>query len=706
MARRFVKTAWDSSSIVTTGNGSTVDLEGAEVLELAYTVTDATPAAVSGNSGQAKVTTVSFPAKAAATDNDYVKLVDADGNSWGIALSTAGVAEVAEITCIAEGSVAEKTQIVAVAEGSVKNVTQVVATADLSGSLAGTSLKVYDKDGSVGIWISVDSVPAAAPAGAVACSRQVEVAISEDDTASDVGAAFTTAFTLDAGLVVGNVGATVTITDVAYAARTAATDAAGVEATGFAITTTAVGHASNLHTKFFVLKDEVGTVGFWFDVDNAGASAPTTGAARDVEISTLTSGMTAAQVATAVYNAIHADSKFNGVSDASGTIVVVSTTYGNKTGQSAGDSGFTVTEHTAGAASALTGKYFILRDAGGTVGVWFDIGNEGTAAPAGASGATRAIEVNTIARGATAAAVATALAAVLENDSKYAAVAADTKVTVTQSELGVRVDAADGDTGFTFSTTTQGSATGAGPTGAIWAAIAAGRKVLVDISGCTDAASVATAVESAFDALTGATTKMATTKSTGDILFTREKPAVVVDDVPKSADDSGAGSITSVESTVDKASIFNPSDDTVTIAAHGFTTGLKLALTINSGSLPTGLAATNYWAIVTNATTFKLASSYANAAAGTAVDFSDYGTADKTATFTPASLSIGVTVQKSVDNVTWTTATSEATKTGSGTTNVSYSAVAYPYMRVILSTVTSGICSLVAKIAGTTYIDA
>jgi hypothetical protein len=705
MARRFVKTAWDSSSIVTTGNGSTVDLEGAEVLELAYTVTDATPAAVSGNSGQAKVTTVSFPAKAAATDNDYVKLVDADGNSWGIALSTAGVAEVAEITCIAEGSVAEKTQIVAVAEGSVKNVTQVVATADLSGSLAGTSLKVYDGAGSVGIWISVDSVPAAAPDGAAACTRQVEVAISEDDTASDVGAAFTTAFTLDAGLVVGNVGATVTITDVAYAARTAAADAATVEATGFAITTTAVGHASNLHTKYFILKDEVGTVGVWFDVDNVDPSAPTTGAARDIEVN-LTSGMTAAQVATATYNAIHGDSKFNGVSDASGTIVVVSTTYGNKTGQTAGNSGFTVTEHTAGAASALTGKYFLLRDAGGTVGVWFDIGNEGTAAPAGASGATRALEVNTIARGATAAAVATALAAVLDGDSKYAAVAADTKVTVTQSELGVRVDAADGDTGFTFSTTTQGSATGAGPTGAIWTAIDASRKVIVDISGATDAASVATSVESAFDALTGATTKMATTVSTGDILFTREKPAVVVDDVPKSADDSGAGSITSVESTVDKASIFNPSDDTVTIAAHGFTTGLKLALTINSGSLPTGLAATNYWAIVTNATTFKLASSYANAAAGTAVDFSDYGTADKTATFTPATLSVGITVQKSVDNVTWTTATSEATKTAGGTTNVSYSAVAYPYMRVIVSAVTSGVCSLVAKIAGTTYIDA
>jgi hypothetical protein len=133
-------------------------------------------------------------------------------------------------------------------------------------------------------------------------------------------------------------------------------------------------------------------------------------------------------------------------------------------------------------------------------------------------------------------------------------------------------------------------------------------------------------------------------------------------------------------------------------------TGQKLALTINSGSLPTGLSATNYWAIVTGTTTFKLASSYANAAAGTAVNFTDYGDAGKTATFTPASLSVGLTVEKSNDKVNWVTLTSEATKTGSGTTHVSYSSAAYPYIRLNISALTAGSCDIEANVAATTYL--
>lgn len=48
------------------------------------------------------------------------------------------------------------------------------------------------------------------------------------------------------------------------------------------------------------------------------------------------------------------------------------------------------------------------------------------------------------------------------------------------------------------------------PTSAIWTAIPAGRKVHVDISGTSTAATVAAAVEAAFDALTGVTTKIVT----------------------------------------------------------------------------------------------------------------------------------------------------------------------------------------------------
>lgn len=60
----------------------------------------------------------------------------------------------------------------------------------------------------------------------------------------------------------------------------------------------------------------------------------------------------------------------------------------------------------------------------------------------------------------------------------------------------------------------------------------------------------------------------------------------------------------------------------VTLSAHGLSTGSCVELT-TTGALPTGLAAnTNYYAIYVNANTFRLATSAANAIAGTAIDTS------------------------------------------------------------------------------------
>jgi hypothetical protein len=53
-------------------------------------------------------------------------------------------------------------------------------------------------------------------------------------------------------------------------------------------------------------------------------------------------------------------------------------------------------------------------------------------------------------------------------------------------------------------------------------------------------------------------------------------------------------------------------------------TGLKVAL--SGTNLPTGLSATNYWVIVIDADTISLASSLANAVAGTKVDITAAGT--------------------------------------------------------------------------------
>lgn len=88
------------------------------------------------------------------------------------------------------------------------------------------------------------------------------------------------------------------------------------------------------------------------------------------------------------------------------------------------------------------------------------------------------------------------------------------------------------------------------PTGAVWTAIAAGRKVNVDISGGTDAASVAALVETAMDALTGFTATIVTDDSAADgtMTFTSVAQGLVGAPEVHNADDSGAGSIAVVVS--------------------------------------------------------------------------------------------------------------------------------------------------------------
>jgi len=60
-------------------------------------------------------------------------------------------------------------------------------------------------------------------------------------------------------------------------------------------------------------------------------------------------------------------------------------------------------------------------------------------------------------------------------------------------------------------------------------------------------------------------------------------------------------------------------DDTITIAAHGFKTGMKVQLT-TTGVLPAGLAlTTDYWIYVEDENTIQLAASLADLKAGTIV---------------------------------------------------------------------------------------
>jgi hypothetical protein len=77
--------------------------------------------------------------------------------------------------------------------------------------------------------------------------------------------------------------------------------------------------------------------------------------------------------------------------------------------------------------------------------------------------------------------------------------------------------------------------------------------------------------------------------------------------------------------------------DICTATAHGLVTGSGIQVANSGGALPAGLAATTtYFAIVIDANTFKLATSLANALAGTAIDITTNGTG--TQTFLPIAL--------------------------------------------------------------------
>lgn len=72
-------------------------------------------------------------------------------------------------------------------------------------------------------------------------------------------------------------------------------------------------------------------------------------------------------------------------------------------------------------------------------------------------------------------------------------------------------------------------------------------------------------------------------------------------------------------------------DDTCTAVAHGLETGDGPVRLTTTTTLPAGLAlATDYWIIRITADTFKLATSLANAYAGTAVDITGTGTGTHT----------------------------------------------------------------------------
>lgn len=109
--------------------------------------------------------------------------------------------------------------------------------------------------------------------------------------------------------------------------------------------------------------------------------------------------------------------------------------------------------------------------------------------------------------------------------------------------------------GTAFAAAVDPTGAGSAPTGAAWTALSSGRKVKVDISACSTAATVATAVKAALNALTGFTAKITASDAAADgtLVFTQVNAGVVLHLAGHNANDSGAGGITTAVGTTGTA---------------------------------------------------------------------------------------------------------------------------------------------------------
>lgn len=116
----------------------------------------------------------------------------------------------------------------------------------------------------------------------------------------------------------------------------------------------------------------------------------------------------------------------------------------------------------ADVAGSLDGDYFTLEGSSGTWGVWYDVDDNGTSAPA--HGMTNALEITSVVTGNSAILVADATATDMAASTAFAAdftvthTVGTTLITLTDNYTGTRTNLAAGTSGFTMATTQGGAA--------------------------------------------------------------------------------------------------------------------------------------------------------------------------------------------------------------------------------------------------------
>ena len=363
--------------------------------------------------------------------------------------SGGGVAEVTDVVARAEPAVAQVQTITTVADDAIAQITDI--TIGTAGGLPGKYWILYGWSGSVVESVAIYYGSTEPSHGA---DRSIQVLLT---TGGANGPAIDTSAAIDAdsqfsASVSSNI---ITITD-AFPGERPDPEIGTMPGTKWSFNVTTAG-TNGLDKTYFILQDAAGSVAFWYDLTGFSLE-PAHGADRSLEITGVSFGDTAVDVASATQTVIDGDSEFSaGV--VSNVVTVTNVDSLELPAIDAGTTGFTLAVTTKGLDS-LDGKYFLMEDSAGSVAIWFDVDDSGTMEPA--HGADRSIEVTGVATSDSATAVASAVQSVVDADSAFSASVITATVTITDASVGSRTDGNPGTSDFTITVTTQGTDGGLG----------------------------------------------------------------------------------------------------------------------------------------------------------------------------------------------------------------------------------------------------
>lgn len=206
---------------------------------------------------------------------------------------------------------------------------------------------------------------------------------------------------------------------------------------------------AELSSTYATIYDDVGSVGILFRLD--GGSTGTSGADRDITVDIAT-GDTAADMATKLSTTMNSDSKFS-ASTVPGLAVVQSSTLGNKTDATAGDSGIGVAI-TAGY-DTIEGKFFYVNkyDDSEKYTFYYTIDGSGSA-PSHSGASITAID---IASSDGTGQVATKTAAVVNANVYVSSSATDSTFRINYGVAGDTTGFEDADAGFSVTVVQAGA---------------------------------------------------------------------------------------------------------------------------------------------------------------------------------------------------------------------------------------------------------